>query len=157
MQIFLGMKYTCTSTLRTVQLRGKVTLASESHACARAYTRECSSCHSRARECFTPRLTATRECSIARCTRHSRAAALPTPTTPCMRVLYAPWTPCALQALRASAPLSSPRPPSLRALSEPLPDLWAKPSRSLLAFRRYSLRDHWAPTPPPPWERTHVY
>ena len=32
----------------TVQLRGKVTLTSESHACARAYTHECSSCHSRA-------------------------------------------------------------------------------------------------------------
>ena len=83
------------------------------------------------------------------CARHSRAAASPTPTAPRMRVhcthpgLHAPSAP------RVSAPPSSPRPPSHRALSEPLPDLWAEPPRSLRAFRRYSLRDHWAPTPPP--------
>ena len=112
---------------RTVQLRGKVTLAS-----ARAVTRALSSS---ARECFTPRSTATRECSIAALDTRARQ---PRPRRPHRACAY-----CTHPGL--SAPSESPRHQALRALrasalspslsptSEPSPRALSEPSEGILS------------------------
>ena len=138
----------------TVQLRGKVTLVSESHACARAYTRECSSCHSRT---FLERsrvLHSSLDCHtrvLDRCARHSRAAASPTPTAHAhaytVRTLDSP-RPQSLRATKLSAPSEPPR--SLRASPRPLS---RAPALSPSLPKVFSPRPLSADSTPPPHER----